>query len=211
MNDIDKKILSTGITTIIICKLIQIISKQKNGHFVSYCHAMFQISYILILFFYNTNLIFLSCFDMIHTRIDTTLQLSVLLFYTLYDTLENNNKIDMIIHHVIVIICCMIGLNLESHQLIGMFMMLNEASTPFLNLIKMNVCKSISEILFLVTFFVFRLFLLPYLIFLLWPCVDNRTTFIIFIIVCGLFCLNLHWGRLIYLQCMKRFSRKSKS
>jgi hypothetical protein len=196
--------LCIGTTTIIICKLITIISKQKNGHLVSFFHAGFQIMFLFL--FYNTNLVFLSCFDMIHTQIDTTIQLMVLFSYTLYDTLQNNNKLDMIIHHLVVIICCIIGLNIESHQMVGMFIMLNEASTPFLNLIKMNICKAVSEILFLVTFFIFRLLLLPYLIVVLWPCTDNRTTVIIFIIVCGLFCLNLHWGRLIYLQCMKRFN-----
>ncbi len=198
-------LLLLSFTTIVLCKSIKYLSKEENGNLVSFGHSFFQFTCALLFFIYNPHFFQVSCWSMIHTQIDTTSQLTILLSYTLYDTFENNNKFDMLIHHIIVIICSIIGLNLKSHQLVGMFILLNESSTPFLNLIKMNACKPASEILFLMTFCVFRIFLLPWLLVILWPCVDNKTTFIIFTIICGLLCLNMYWARLICLQCIKRY------
>jgi hypothetical protein len=209
-NVIDLTILLTCLITFSICKCITMITQETNGNRVSFCHASFQFIYTS-LFFVQDNKLHFDCSAMVNTRIDTTIQLTVLFSYTLYDTLKNKHKLDMIVHHIIVMICSIIGLNLNSHQLIGMFIMLNESSTPFLNLMKMNMCKPCSEILFVVTFLIFRIFLLPVLIVILWPCVDNWTTFIIFAIVCSLFCLNMHWARLIYFQCRKRCRKRCKN
>jgi TLC domain len=167
-----------------------------GSHFTSFLHSLCQ-SIGVIVFLMRSEKNFGNCWSLIetvdHFQFSIHLHVIILFAHTWIDLCDKNKKMDMVFHHIIVLMCCIIALNVKSHQTFGMILLLNEASTPFLNLWKMNIYKKISGILFVLTFLVFRIFLLFYLLIVMNPCNTSVMNQVVYAILWVLTTLNCFW------------------
>jgi hypothetical protein len=188
-------LLLVGFTTLATCKAVQVVHNNKSGHLVSFVHALFQtIMSALVL----SSVEHFSCGHLVSDTVPLSRwQVVVLLCYTLFDLYEHTNAMDMLIHHWIVVACCLIALSLDTHQMVGEIVLINEVSTIFLNLMRMKIYAKASGICFAISFVLARVVLLPLLLLELWECAKTTTDWCIIGIICALLCVNLVWFRKI--------------
>ncbi len=198
-------LMLVGLATLVVCKVVQHLHNSKSGHLVSCVHALYQtVASALVL----SGMHNFSCDHLVSDALPASRwQVAVLLFYTLFDLHEHTNSMDMLVHHWIVVACCFIALHLDTHQMVGEIVLLNEVSTIFLNLMRMNICTNVSGMLFVVSFFFARVTLLPLLLRELRRCAVTSTDWCIIGIICVLLVVNLMWFRKIG----QRVSRHLKS
>lgn len=161
----------------------------SNGNVVSLGHAFVQTLFSIIQL--GGINISVTCEALKCTKTDVNLQVIVLFTYTLADLyLHRNQKTEMIVHHIIVCIMCVISRIFNDFKILGTFVLLNEASTIFLNL-RILRPSFLCDVMFVVTFFILRILGLP---FVFWQFIKCEAPIGVLM---ALFChviLNYYWG-----------------
>ena len=129
--------------------------------------------------------------------------------YMSLDLLVSKLKYSMIIHHAMVILIVLYIQHFQTGYGVGLYLGLTEISTLFLDVIyhvpdrARHTCK----MLFATTFFIFRIVLIPYIIFSVSSCRANYGVVTpIFIYLWLHMLLNSYWMVLIGRKCIRSFS-----
>ncbi len=172
--------------------LLKKYANDKNGIYLSLLHAIA----LCLLSSLNINICnFNSCFAIEHAKINMFYtSLNTLLSYTLFDLIMSRQTNEMKLHHVIVILSCLLAFYIDKYQTISASMFLNECSTIFWNLTKLYPQCTIHKILFAFTFLFFRLYLLAFLWIELFLCYSVHLASTIALILFSMHTLlNYYW------------------
>ncbi len=184
--------LLTWSVVIVVGLILKKYVNDINGHYLSLLHAIT----LCLLSSFNININnFDSCFAIENEKIDMFyVSLHILLCYISFDLVMTKQNNEMKLHHVIVILCCLLAFYVDQYQTISACMFLNEGSTIFLNLTKIYSKCTIYKILFVFTFLIFRIYLLTFLCIELFLCYSFNISSTIAIMLFSIHTLlNYYW------------------
>ncbi len=181
--------LLVAFVALCICSFVKKYTNDVFGYNLSFIHALFQSVIGVALL---PTLDFEECYEIINTRIpDFEISLIVLVVYLIFDLCANKCKNDIKIHHFTVLLVATLSFYFEYMHSVGALLLLNEISTIFLNMLKLNDEKPIAiTTLFVITFFIFRVLLIPITLFIIFSC--DSSYFVLFAISIHAI-LNFYW------------------
>jgi hypothetical protein len=114
-----------------------------------------------------------------------------MVFYFLIDFIlfSNITKTDMVFHHMVSLLMILFYWNNED----TLQLILTEISTPFLVMFRLHICEDVNKVLFILTFFYFRIYNLGRLLVKRRYETNNPAVWLLFL----LFSLNCWWAEII--------------
>lgn len=186
---------------LLTCILIKQFTNDIHGYNLSFVHALFQSITSLALL---PTLTLDECYlieDMLIPEFEICLL--VLIIYLAFDLCANECKIDVQIHHITVLFVAGLSLYFGSLHTIGVLLLLNEISTVFLNMSywfktepqkkRKSHCEVLIRILFVVSFFLFRVLLIPFVLVLMFSCAYTVLEYIMLLAIGSHAVLNFYW------------------
>ncbi len=186
----------------VTCITIKLLTEDTKGYHLSLVHSLLQSSSAIVLLPTLKPNVPILGFEYL---------LIMLIVYLLFDLIANETKKDMKLHHIIVIIGATYSFCYGIMHSVGVLLLLNEISTVFLNVssIQTNPTKLI-KIGFVISFFIFRILLIPFIIcYCIIPSIQIKTDYIILIMLCLHMVLNFNWFIKIIKKVKKNQGKKN--